>query len=72
MFSFPKPPNRLSYPEAAGLRHIAFGVKDLNSWIKHLASKGVNAEAIRVDEFTGKQFIFFNDPDDLPIELNEL
>jgi glyoxylase I family protein len=72
LFSFPNPPNRLSYPEAAGLRHLAFGVKNLNAWIKYLNSKEVKTEPIRVDEFTGKQFIFFNDPDDLPIELYEL
>lgn len=29
LFSFPNPPARPSYPEATGLRHIAFGVRDL-------------------------------------------
>lgn len=72
LFSFPNPPARPSYPEATGLRHIAFGVRDLEGWMKYLQSKGVEAEPIRVDEFTDKKFTFFSDPDDLPIELYEL
>ena len=72
LFSFPNPPKRPSYPEATGLRHIAFGVKDLDLWVSHLRSKGVAIEAIRIDEFTNKKFTFFSDPDDLPIELYEV
>ena len=29
LFSFPNPPNRLSRPESTGLRHIAFGVNNI-------------------------------------------
>ncbi len=72
LFSFPNPPARPSYPEATGLRHIAFGVRDLEEWMDFLRSKGVEAEPIRIDEFTDKKFTFFSDPDDLPIELYEL
>ena len=72
LFSFPKPPNRLSYPEATGLRHIAFGVKNLDLWVEYLESKHVRTEGIRIDEFTNKKFTFLNDPDNLPIELYEL
>lgn len=72
LFSFPNPPDRLSYPEAAGLRHIAFGVDDLESWVKHLHNQNIETEPIRVDEYTNKRFLFFNDPDNLPIELYEL
>jgi len=72
LFSFPKPPKRLSYPETTGLRHIAFGVKNLDLSIDYLKSKNVITEPIRIDEFTGKRFTFFNDPDNLPIELYEL
>lgn len=72
LFSFPNPPDRPSYPEATGLRHIAFGVKNLDEWVSHLRAKGVEPEPIRVDEFTGKRFTFFSDPDNLPIELYEL
>jgi len=72
LFSFPKPPKRLSYPEATGLRHIAFGVKNLDLSVDYLKSKNVSTESIRIDEFTGKRFIFLNDPDNLPIELYEI
>ena len=72
LFSFPNPPNRLSRPEATGLRHIAFGINNLDEWVEYLDSKGVMTEPIRIDEFTDKRFTFLNDPDNLPIELYEL
>lgn len=72
LFSFPEPPNRLSRPEAAGLRHIAFGVDNLDDWITFLNANQINVEPIRIDEFTNKKFTFFPDPDNLPIELYEL
>jgi glyoxylase I family protein len=71
LFSFPSPPSRLSKPEGAGLRHIAFEVDDLNVAIEKLRKKLVTCEPIRVDETTGKHFTFFADPDNLPIELYE-
>jgi len=71
LFSFPNPPKRISNPEAAGLRHLAFAVSDLDEAIKHLNENGVATEPIRVDEFTGKRFTFFSDPDGLPLELYE-
>lgn len=71
LFSFPKPPERPSRPEAAGLRHLAFQVDDLNLVVKTLEQKGVLAEPIRIDEFTGKRFTFIADPDRLPIEFYE-
>lgn len=36
LFSFPKPPARVSRPEACGLRHLAFSVDDIDSAVKHL------------------------------------
>lgn len=72
LFSFPEPPPRPSRPEAAGLRHLAFGVKDIDAAVSHLRSHGVTTEPIRVDEFTGRKFTFFADPDELPLELYEL
>lgn len=69
LFSFPNPPRRPSYPEAAGLRHLAFSVHDLDACIAHLAAHGITAEPVRVDEFTGRRFTFIADPDGLPIEL---
>ena len=71
LFSFPNPPARPSYPEACGLRHLAFAVADLNASVDHLHAKGVLVEPVRVDEFTGQRFTFFADPDGLPLELYE-
>lgn len=69
LFSFESPPQRRSGPEAAGLRHLAFEVEDLDRSVAQLREKGVQTEAIRTDEFTGKRFTFFTDPDGLPLEL---
>ena len=71
LFSFPNPPARVSRPEAAGLRHLAFEVDDIDAAVSELDAKGVEHEAIRVDEYTGKRFVFFQDPDHLPIEFYE-
>jgi len=71
LFSFPDAPQRLSYPEARGLRHLAFTVRDLDREVAGLTVVGVAVEAIRVDGLTGKRFTFFADPDGLPIELYE-
>lgn len=71
LFSFPNPPNRVSRPEATGLRHLAFEVPHLEPVVDHLLKHGIPVEPIRTDEFTGKRFTFFEDPDQLPIELYE-
>ncbi len=71
LFSFPAPPPRLSRPEATGLRHLAFAVADVTAARRHLAAHGVACEPVRVDEFTGRRFTFFSDPDGLPLELYE-
>lgn len=71
LFSFPNPPERTSRPEAAGLRHLAFTVSDLDHTVQQLNDKGVTTEPIRVDEYTRKHFTFFSDPDGLPLELYE-
>lgn len=71
LFSFPNPPERPCYPEACGLRHLAFSVADLDLAIADLSAKGIKTEPIRVDEWTGKRFTFFKDPDGLPLELYE-
>lgn len=71
LFSFPLPPARPSQPEATGLRHLAFEVDDIEREVEELSKFGVKAEPIRIDEFTGKKFTFFSDPDDLPIEFYE-
>lgn len=71
LFSFPDPPPRPSHPEAQGLRHLAFEVRDLALAVQRLNERGVTTESIRIDEYTGKRFTFFADPDGLPLELYE-
>lgn len=71
LFSFPDPPSRPSEPEACGLRHIAFAVDDFDRTVRALKLRGIELEAVRVDEFTGCRFVFFSDPDGLPIEIYE-
>ena len=71
LFSFPNPPKRPSKPEAAGMRHLAFEVNNIQKTRDYLVHQNITAEAIRVDEFTQKSFFFISDPDDLPIEFYE-
>lgn len=71
LFSFPNPPQRLSYPEASGLRHLAFEVADIDKAVRELNDHGIVVEPVRIDECTGKRFTFFADPDGLPLELYE-
>jgi glyoxylase I family protein len=71
LFSFPNPPARPSRPEAAGLRHMAFEVDDIDEAIRYVNAYDVITEPIRIDEFTDKRFTFFADPDGLPIEFYE-
>ncbi len=71
LFSFPAPPPRPSRPEAQGLRHLAFAVQDVAQCKRDLEAQGVVVEEIRVDEYTGRRFTFFADPDGLPLELYE-
>ncbi|MDZ7896289.1 MAG: VOC family protein [Sphingobium sp.] len=71
LFSFPDPPPRPSYPEARGLRHLAFALPDLDAEVARLNVLGVVTEPVRVDEYTGRRFTFFADPDGLPLELYE-
>lgn len=72
LFSFPSPPPRPSYPEAAGLRHLALAVSDLDAEVARLTALGVACEPVRVDEYTDRKFTFFADPDGLPLELYEV
>lgn len=71
LFSFPSPPQRPSYPEAAGLRHLAFEVDDIVAQVAELDRMGVAHEDIRTDGTTGKRFVFFDDPDGQPLEMYE-
>lgn len=64
-------PERPDFPEAYGLRHLAFTVTDIEKTVAELQAKGIEMEPIRVDEFSGGKFTFFKDPDGLPLELHE-
>jgi glyoxylase I family protein len=72
LFSFPDYRPRGSYPEAKGLRHLAFAVENVEASALYLKSKNVDVQPVRVDELTGKKFVFFNDPNDQPLELYEM
>jgi glyoxylase I family protein len=71
LFSFEDRPARPSWPEARGLRHLAFAVADVGRAKAELEARGVAVEPIRIDEYTGRRFAFFADPDELPLELYE-
>lgn len=71
IFISPHAPKRPSYPEALGLRHLAFRVDDIEAVISFLRSKGIECEPVRTDSFTGEKMTFFFDPDGLPLELHE-
>jgi len=72
LFSFPRFAPKASYPEALGLRHLAFVVESMDLACKHLQSFAIEVEPVRCDPYTGKKYTFFNDPDNLPLELCEL
>ena len=71
IFAEENPPQRVSRPEACGLRHLAFHVENIEAEVKALAEQGIECEPIRMDEYTGKKMTFFFDPDGLPLELHE-
>ena len=72
LFSFPEAPERASYPEARGLRHLAFEVENIEEAVAELHQSGIQVEDIRIDPYTSKRFTFFSDPDGLPLELYEI
>ena len=71
IFAPQNPPERPSYPEACGPRHLAFRVPDVRQTAQELSAMGIACEPIREDEFTQRQMTFFFDPDGLPLELHE-
>ena len=64
-------PQRVTNPEALGLRHLAFHVEDIESAAAWLNGLGIETEPIREDTVNGGRFTFFRDPDGLPLELHE-
>ena len=71
LFGISTAPARPNYPEACGLRHLAFKVDCIEEVIAELNAKGIETEPIRIDEFTDRKATFFKDPDGLPLELHE-
>lgn len=71
LFIIKTAPERPSYPEAAGLRHLAFAVESVDATVAELNARGIETEPVRLDEVTGKKMTFFNDPDGLPLEIHE-
>lgn len=71
LFIKPDAPPRQSYPEAQGLRHLAFRVASVAETAEELKQAGVRVEPLRTDAYTSKAMCFFFDPDGLPLELHE-
>ncbi|HIS58891.1 MAG TPA: VOC family protein [Candidatus Faecousia faecipullorum] len=71
LFIKPQAPERVTNPEAKGLRHLAFRVEDIEPAVAWLHSLGIETEPIREDTCNGGRFTFFKDPDGLPLELHE-
>ncbi|MGM0148372.1 SMU1112c/YaeR family gloxylase I-like metalloprotein [Enterococcus sp. AZ162] len=71
IFGIKDAPKRPSYPEACGLRHLAFKVEHIEETVAELQELGIETEPVRIDTFTGEKMIFFFDPDGLPLELHE-
>lgn len=71
IFGMENVPDRVTEPEACGLRHLAFKVENIEETVKSLNLKGIQTEKIRLDEYTQKRMTFFRDPDGLPIVLHE-
>lgn len=69
------PPKRVGQPdypmEACGLRHLAFYVKNIETYKSELENMGIYVQPIRYDDYTGRKMTFFFDPDGLPLELHE-
>lgn len=71
IFGVANPPARVTRPEAAGLRHLAFRVENIEKTAAELEALGIPVEPIRMDAYSGRKFTFFADPDGLPLELHE-
>ena len=64
-------PQRVTSPEAYGLRHLALKTDDVHESRKKLTDAGYIPEPLRTDTCCGKLLFFVKDPDGLPIEIHE-
>ena len=71
LFIKPNYPERVTDPEAKGLRHLAFSVENIESVVAWLNGLGIETEPVREDLVNGGRFTFFKDPDGLPLEVHE-
>ena len=71
IFILSNAPKRPNYPEALGLRHLAFKVDNVETMAAWLNERGIETEPIRFDTYTNKRMTFFKDPDGLPLEIHE-
>ena len=71
LFIRPDAPQRVTNPEAMGLRHLAFHVADIEPAVQWLNDMGIETEPIREDKVNGGRYTFFMDPDGLPLEFHE-
>ncbi len=71
IFEKPNYPQRVTNPEAKGLRHLAFHVENVEQAVAWLNGLGIETEPIREDKVNGGRFTFFKDPDGLPLEIHE-
>lgn len=62
-------PPRPSWPEAYGLRHVAFRVTDVPAARAELIRRGYAPEPLRFDPLNGAEMFFVTDPDGLPVEI---
>mgnify|MGYP000255449535 CR=1 FL=1 len=51
-------PERLTYPEAKGYRHLAIKTTNIEEDRNYLISQGVKVEEIRQDEITDRKMLF--------------
>ena len=58
LFIIKNAPARVNYPEALGLRHLAFKVESVDDTVKELNGKGIETEPVRLDDYTGKKMTF--------------
>ena len=71
LFIKPDAPQRVTNPEAMGLRHLCFYVVNIEPAVAWVNAMGIETEPVREDMCNGGQFTFFKDPDGLPLELHE-
>lgn len=58
LFIIKDAPARVNYPEALGLRHLAFKVDSVEEVVKELNARGIATEPVRIDDYTGKKMTF--------------